>query len=197
MIDFKICQEGGIMNDYKDKIVQISDPADPTRCQALAGENQCMNQSVKFPDGTFGTACPVHGGARQFKEWEKTQLKNYQLTKFRQRIGQMSNSDNIKSLRDEIGILRMMLESQINRCSNEYDLLLASHKISDMIDKINKLVTSCHKIEGSMGQLLDKQAILQFAAEVVEIVSKNIEDKVIIEKIADEIMKALARDGDE
>lgn len=182
---------------FNDKIFRISDPADPNRCQANGVQgNQCLNKAIKLPDGSYGTVCAAHGGAKQYMKTKREELKNYNLTIFRSRIGKMANSEGIKSLRDEIGILRVMLESLINRCEDETELLLQSHRISDMIDKISRLVTGCHKIEGSMGQLLDKQAILQFAAEVINIISSNITDKVTLEKIADEIMDALSRDKD-
>lgn len=179
---------------YKDKIHKISSPDDPNRCQAgnnITGE-QCINKGVLLPDGSYGKYCAIHGGVSEIENIKTAELKNYNLTKFRARISQMANSEGIKSLRDEIGIMRMMLETLINRCEDETELLISSSRISDLIDKINKLVASCHKIEGSMGQLLDKQAILQFAAEVVEIISQNIDDKIILNKIADEIMVALS-----
>ena len=171
---------------------------DPHRCQAVRHNgNQCINEAVQFEDGSYGKNCIVHGGASQLESEQKNKLRNYNLTKFRARIYDKANSEHIKSLRDEIGILRMVLETHINRCTDDTSLLLESHKISDMIDKISKLVTACHKIEGAMGQLLDKQMILQFAAEVVEIVGNNIADKILLEKISNGIMGIIGRLGDE
>ena len=59
----------------------------------------------------------------------------------------------------------MILEEVLNKCKDSKDLILKSSVISDLVVKVEKLVSSCHKMEGSMGQLLDKSAILQFAAE--------------------------------
>jgi len=42
-----------------------------------------------------------------------------------------------------------------------------------------------------MGQLVDKAALLQFAHQVVSIISKHIEDSAVLSQIADEILDIL------
>jgi hypothetical protein len=73
--------------------------------------------------------------------------------------------------------------------------MLNSGAIGDMVLKIEKLVSSCHKLEGLMGQLLDKQAILQFAGEVIDIIGEECADTTIVEKIGGRIMLAITRVG--
>jgi hypothetical protein len=90
------------------------------------------------------------------------------------------------------------MEDRLNRCEDEADLLLQSHTISDLVMKIDKVVKSCHQLEGSMGQLLDKQAILQFASEVIGVISialEGQEDK--ISEIADGIVTIVGRIGND
>jgi len=83
------------------------------------------------------------------------------------------------------------LEVQINSCNDSVELMLSSGPISDLVLKIEKVVSSCHKLEGSMGQLVDKAALLQFAHQVVSIISKHIEDSAVLSQIADEILDIL------
>lgn len=142
---------------------------DPTRCQAMTSKGQCLNQSV-----LGGKSCVVHGGASTLRAQEASGLQNYHLTKFRAEIERQANAPAIKSLRDEIAILRASLEIRLNRCSDETELILQSGPISEMIMKIEKVVASCHKLEGAMGQLLDKQAILQFASEVITTINTTL-----------------------
>jgi hypothetical protein len=78
------------------------------------------------------------------------------------------------------------------------DLILQSSKIADLAMKLEKLVSSCHKLEGSMGKLMDKSAILQFAAEIVEIIGKELQgDEEKISAIGEQIFHAVGRIGDQ
>ena len=138
----------------------------------------------------------MHGGNKQIASQEAKSLRNYQLTCFRAKLERHSTSDNIKSLRDEIGILRMVLETRLNQCENEMDLLLHSGPISDMVLKIDRL-NSCHKLEGLMGQLLDKTAIIQFANVVIDIIGEEIADQSAINRIADRIIAGMQENSSE
>jgi len=158
------------------------EPDSPNRCQAMTKNGQCLCQKTK--DTNY---CPAHGGARNE---DKKELKNYRLTKYKADIQRMSESSNIKSLREEIGILRTMLEEMINE--SDGNLFLMVGPISTLVMNIKSTVESCHKIEGSMGQLIDKQAILQFASELIGIISTELEgEDEKINRIADQIMERI------
>jgi len=142
------------------------------------------------------TFCICHGGSTQRNAQKKQHESNYRLTKWQARLEQKASATGIKSLRDEVGILRMLLEEQLNKCEDTTDLLIHSGRISDLAMKLEKLVASCHKLEGSMGDLLDKTAILQFASEIVESVSDELKgDEKKINAIANKIMAAVGRIG--
>lgn len=174
-----------------DDIKRVPYPEHLERCEGIDANGQCFNYRVegrKF--------CKYHGAKQHVVEEKK--LKNYMLDKWRAQVQRHSSSSHIKDLREEIGILRMLLESRLNECKSNTDLLLNSHVISDMVLKIDKLVTSCHKIEGSLGELLDKTTILQFANVVIEIVSSEVEDQKTLNTIGDKILGAigsLSNDG--
>ena len=108
---------------------------------------------------------------------KKENYRNYQLDRFKDRLEFHATSPKIKDLRDEIAICRMVLESTLNGCADNFDLHMKSKEISELLGKINLLVNSCHKLEGSMGQLLDKQTILHFATKVVDILSEELQDQ--------------------
>lgn len=168
---------------------------DPHRCQAVNARGQCWNQAVEH-DGTFGTHCLAHGGNKQINAMKTSSKNNYRLTKWQAQLERHSGSDQLKSLRDEIGILRMILEEKLNQCQTNLDLMLHSHQISDLVVKIDKVVTSCHKLEGSMGQLLDKQAILQFAMVVIDIISTTLKDNPeAIDEISNKILAEIGQIG--
>jgi len=147
---------------------------------------QCHNESVEG-----GTTCQAHGGCMQLAHANNLELRNFRLTKFRADIGRLANSDNIKSLRDEIGILRMILESLINRCGDVTELLINGAQIGDLVGKIEKLVASCHKIEGSTGELLDKQILIRFTDSVISVISTEVADAATVGRITDKLIEAL------
>lgn len=150
---------------------------DPNRCQGIYKHGQCPFMADQTPDGSYLKFCGMHKG-RSDTEVEKTAIRNYRLTKFRAQIEEKADSGAIKSLREEIGITRQVLETFINRCEDETDLMIHSNKISDLVLKIEKLVSSCHRLERSTGQLLDKTAIIQVAGMFVDIVSEYVPEDV-------------------
>ena len=179
-------------------IYKMDGPDDPNRCQAMRHDGQCTNKAVKIDGDTYGTHCLVHGGNKQIASQEKKKLRIYNIGKFQAQLEKMADSPILKSLHEEVGLLRMMLETIITRCETDVDLIINSHVISDLILKIEKTVVSTNKLEKSMGQHLDKAAILQFASEVVNIVGKVLdgeEDK--INQIANGILEIVGRISEE
>ena len=162
---------------------------DPNRCQAVTKAGQCPSKSE--PESNY---CSAHGGIKAAQSVERQNIRNYQVAKWQAKIQRHSSSENVKSLREEIGILRMTLEERLNSIENTTDLLLQSAAISDLVMKIEKVVSSCHKLEGSMGELLDKQALLQFAQSVINIIGTEIEDKEAVDRVANKILKELGTD---
>ena len=165
---------------------------DPRRCQAVNSQGQCRLIATVNDDGTYNANCAAHGGAGQANQVKRKELRNYQLDRWRAKLIAKSENSNIKSLRDEIGILRIIMEERLNRCKDAHDLILQSGPISDLVLKIDKVVNSCHKLEASMGELLDKSALLQFAGEVIQIVGRYVPDD-DLPKVADEIIESLQR----
>jgi hypothetical protein len=135
----------------------------------------------------------MHGGNKGAEAEAKRGLRNYQLTKFNARLQQLGDSGEIKSLRDEIAILRMIMEERLNQCRDTMDLIYQSGPISDLVLKIEKVVTSCHKLELSAGSLLDKQAIMQFGSELISLLSREIKDEVTLSRISEAIYATIAR----
>ncbi len=154
---------------------------DPRRCQAMAKAGQCI--LVKCDDSEY---CPIHGGAKKQKALAKQNFRNYQSEIYRRRLDRFAEGDGLKSLRDEIAILRMMNESMLNRCTDDHELILKCTPIADLVMKINTLVISCQKMDISLGTMMDKAQATQMMAEVINSISRHVdEDKLdaIIEDI--------------
>ena len=161
-------------------IEPITHPADPRRCQSMSpGKGQCFNVHVEGSNH-----CIVHGGS-------VGKRKNYILKLFKRRIEDKAQSPDVKSLRDEIGILRLLLETIINSCNSDTELILQVGPIGDLVSKIERTVACCHKLESSMGKLLDKASILQFAGSIITILSEEIDDPDLLNVIATKITGAM------
>ncbi len=173
------------MSDFDAKW-ERADDEDLDRCQAIAGGGQCNLRAV--PGSKF---CPAHGGNRAFLANKKEEMRNYRLSKFKKRLMELGNSDNVTSLRDEVAILRIMIEEKINSCEDAHDLMLISSPLSDLIMKVEKVVVSCNKLESKLGNLLDRTKALQFAQIIVQIIGNYVTDEEQLDKISSEILQAL------
>ena len=168
------------------EMIKVIEPDDPNRCQGTWEYGQCPYKAV--PNGTFCMRC---GGNKQLDKIEKESTDMYRVDMFRARIAKMKGNSEVKSLSNEVAILRMVLEEQLNGCQNETDLILHSARISDLIIKIDKLVVSCHKLEKNLGQHLDKSALLQFASEVVALIGDKVANKDEVQAVADGILQII------
>ena len=166
--------------------IKITDPASPTRCQGITSNGQCINESV---DST--TRCSLHGANMQLKSIEEKSLKNYRLTKFNAQVQRMSNTSGLKTLSEEIGILRVIMEEKLNQCTDVTELMMQSHTISDLAMKIEKMVVSCSKLESTLGQTMDKAALLSFGSKVIQIIGENITDPDVLDTIGTSIVNLL------
>jgi hypothetical protein len=167
------------------KITRITDDNDPNRCEFVHAKGQCLY--VKIPGQRF---CPQHGSNSVAASANRAH-RNYNLARIQGDVDKKMGSPEIKSLREEISILRVMLERQMNGITDDYELIANSAKISDMICKIQGLVTACHKIEVQSGFLMDKNAILQITAIILNVITNRVTDPDIIDILSDEIPTAI------
>lgn len=158
------------------------------RCIATVKTGQCPYCKIDHTD-----YCPMHGSNKGSIAQNEETKRNYQLRRWKNRVNDFADNDQIKSLREEVGILRMVMEEILNKCEDSTDLLMASHRISDTAMKIEKLVVSCDKLENRMGQLLSKRAVVQLAGEYVQIINNYVTDPDTIEHISEEMIDATKR----
>lgn len=145
---------------------QRVEDTDPERCQGNNAFGQCKLRACR------GTVyCQMHAGFGQVSA-ERKEIRNYRLNQFQQRMEHFADSSKVKCLKEEIGILRMVLEGIINQCRNDVDLEIRSGKIADLVVKVEKLVSTCQRMEQQTGMLLDKSAALKIADNIVEIIGK-------------------------
>ncbi len=172
---------------------RVTDEFDPNRCQGVNGGasgGQCLFKAI-----TPSKFCSRHGGSNHVRAEKAEKVRNYNLGKWRARIHQFADSPEVKSLREEIGIVRLMIEEIINKCEDTNDLIIYSNRLQDLIQQAEKLVVSCHKLEQSTGVLLDKASILVVCDSMVKIIGEHVEDSEALEVIAAKFIETVAKMG--
>lgn len=169
-----------------DKEYKRVEEDDPRRCQGITARGQC-----DFGASAGSEYCPIHGANKQLEATEKKEVRNLLLMKYKQEIKRLGSSEHVMSLRDEIGVLRMMLEKLLNACRGDADLMLFSPQLGELVMKIGKIVTDCHKIEERTGQLLSREELGAFALKVIELVNDNVKDPEARRVIGEGIMAAI------
>ncbi len=158
-------------------------PDDPRRCQGTTPHGQCPLEALPYKQ-----FCHVHIRLSAVGHRNEQEQSKFRLRKWQARVDEFAIHPEAKTLQDEIGILRMLLEEIINSCNDSTMLVLNSHKISDIVTRIEKLVSSCHKLERATGALLDKNTIMMFITRLIEVIGTHVKDPAALQSIGDVIV---------
>lgn len=165
---------------------------DIERCHGAAPTHgQCP--FAKVPGSNY---CPRHGGTVALNSAAVKSAFKYRLNKFQARYEEQAGNPTIKSLRDEIGVSRVLLEEVFNKIDTEGDgdkltMLVLLPQITGILHLIKGLVESCDKLETKFGMTLDKSQVVQIGITIVNILSQHISDEAALERVADEVMIAI------
>lgn len=153
------------------QITRVTDPADPTRCKAAAPTGQCMNQAERGAD-----YCIAHNGGRGTALAQDKRTYHLTTLRDRTRLAELADSDSVKSLRDEIGLARMLIERRFNLIREDKDLLLHSGEIHRMLLTVERLVKSADSIEQKLGVQLSRETALRITKDIIEAVIDELQD---------------------
>ena len=162
-----------------DDIYRVNDSRDQDRCQASAGTHQCMNKTY---EGT--EYCKAHGGASIAARTEKSAIHKFRKMKWYDAIKDEYDQNSIKSLHGEVAVLKMLLTNMLGRINDEHALMMQTSAVADLITKIDKVVSSCHKLDKELSLLVDQATVMQFATTISEIVMQELNTPEDREKLA-------------
>lgn len=181
----------------QDKWEKIKD-GDPNQCQATTAQGQCpfravgtLNQQTGIWDGA--KYCPRHGGNSGDAKQAKSEHRQYLSAMWQERIGFQADHPKIKSLREEIGILRMTLESKLNLCRDETELQMRAQSITELVREISKVVKTCHVLDRDMNTLLDKTQALEWVQELVTLIAQYVPEESTLADISKAMIDSLER----
>ena len=165
---------------------RVTDLSDPRRCQGKAPDGQCRNLSV-----TGSEYCEVHGGRDMTEAHNKRGFLLAKAEDMTRLAGLSQELEPVKELHDAIALQHMLIEKRWNLIKSDADLLMGCAPLNQLIQTMEKLVNSCHKIETNLGELLARQAVLSLAKEMVSIVVDELEGVENYEEIIDRITTRL------
>ena len=149
------------------EIERVNTKDDPRRCHGALPGGQCLNISVEGTHHCLECANTdsVAAGRQQ-----------YLLTKprFQVRMAELGRAEEIKSLRDEVAIARMLVEERLNKINNDQDLFSSCGAINTLLLTIEKLVSRSHILEQNLGQLYHKSTIVQMMQAFVSVVDEEV-----------------------
>ena len=164
----------------------VSDPADPRRCKASAGSSQCRDLAA--PGADF---CLSHQGVDQTNA-QSTRLYLLAKADSQKRLLQLADHEEIRSLREEIAIIRMLIEGRMNLIKSDNDLLIQSGAINSLVLTVERLVKSAHTIEQQLGILLSKSAVIALGQTICKIIVEELDGIERYEEIVDSIMTRIS-----
>lgn len=147
---------------------------------------QCPNMCIEGSEH-----CAVHGGLVDAESARKKQYEQTKLEFWLQQIKKETESDTSRSLKEEIGILKILLKSHLGMCNGHNDLIIYSAQIQSVILSIEKVLSSFVKIEKTMGELLNREELAVFADTVIRIIAKEVKDPEIIDNISKQILEVI------
>lgn len=169
---------------------RITSDDDPERCHAVnvgMSKDQCKLKAI--PGSKF---CALHGGIGVETAAKKQALANYRLQQYSERVADFANSSEVKNLREEIGITRMVLETLLNNCKKTTELLAYSDKISNLVGQVSRLIETAQKLEEKNNNLLDRKVIIVIADSIVTIIGQYISDPDKVNEIGAKICESIA-----
>jgi hypothetical protein len=161
---------------------RVTDLADPRRCKGSQPDGQCQNVAEDGSD-----YCRACGGISQAPA---RRLRQYLLAKAQDstRLAQFAEHEEVKSLRDEIALARMLIERRFNLIQNDADLISACGSLNTLLLTVERLVKSAHAIEKSLGALLARNAVLRVGQQICQIIVERLEGIQNYERIVDGII---------
>jgi hypothetical protein len=157
------------------------------RCEHTSSTGQCNSNAVEG-----GRFCPTHSRDPQVGLKRQYMLNK---AKYRQRYSEFAESDDLRTLKDEISILRMVMEERLNMIGNDSDMLAACGQITSLAVTIERLVKSCHTLESRLGSLLAKPTLLGIANDIVQILLQELESQpdyeLLVDRISEKILKVI------
>ncbi len=169
-------------------------PDDPQRCQANNSHGQC--EFLSSPPSQY---CDTHARKMSASK-HKARVQHYLINDpdLQESMKRQSEIEEVRSLREEIHLVRSMVERRLNMVEDDDrgGMLLAFSNVNTYMQTLEKLISSCHRMEVSLGSLLTKASVFSLGQEIVLILAEELKDiddyETIIDRISEQVVVAIA-----
>lgn len=174
----------------------MSNVANPeNRCQRTGPFGQCSDEKVPDTD-----LCKRHGGGAVSKR-QTVRMYDLAQAELKGLYGQMSDREDILSLRAEVALIRAAIQ-KFSNLMGQSDVSFESkiNTFNNLLLTAKALIGECVKVEKSAGLTVDRAALLQFASAVIQICGEETADlpdsREVLERIASRIIDAVKSAGE-
>jgi len=161
---------------------RVDDPADSRRCKSPTPTGQCWNVAEEGSDH-----CLAHAPRPTISPTKRIYL--LQRADEQKRLAELADHDEVKSLREEIALTRMMIEMWQNEMKTDTDRMLKWPACERAIQTVHRLVKDCFVIEQNLGSLMSTKTAMRLANTIVQIVIDRLEGIDDYELIVDDIIQ--------
>ena len=126
---------------------------------------------------------------------EADRLRGYRLNDpdLKERFDYHSREGMLGSLRQEVTLLRSMIEQRLDLARTEADKVAAFNVVTPAINSLDKLVNSIVKLERTTNMVLEKDAAKNLAEGIVQVLTEELRGQdTIIDRIAKKIAGLVA-----
>jgi hypothetical protein len=169
----------------------VTDLADPRRCKAGTATGQCLAVAADGSDYCVAHHGVDRGQGRRMRKYLLATAEDQGL------LAKYADDDELKSLREEIGLTRVMIQNTMAGALSEVEKINAYAKVNGYLLTLEKLMKTCHTLDQSMGNLIGKPALRRLGRELAQVVVDRLEGVANYESIVESVLCDFARIIDE
>jgi uncharacterized protein YunC (DUF1805 family) len=164
---------------------ELIDISDTRRCQSSSHKGQCTEISVLGTDH-----CVKH---TNLEKVNAVRTRKYFLSTADQSLYEHYADDNqLTSLRDEIAILRMMMQNTLSTAQSEVERVNAYSKVNYFILSLERVMKTCISLEMKLNELVGKAALMRLGQQLCQILVNRLTGVPNYEQLIDAIIKDMA-----
>lgn len=170
-------------------------PADPyNRCQRTGPFGQCGEEKVPGTD-----FCPSHGG-RAAASKAKRRMYELAQAELQGLYGSMADREDVLSLREEVALCRMAIQKWASLMNSDTAVESKINTFNTLLLTAKTLIAECQKVEKTSGLVVERAALLNYAAELIQICGEVLENvpghQELLEQIAARVIDAVKTAGE-
>ena len=155
------------------------------RCQHTGVRGSCVQTAI---DGS--AYCEIHST-------EADRLKGYRLQdpELRRRFDELSRDASLETVKQEVLLLRVLIEDRLNFCKNAAERASALQYVTSSLATVDKLLNSLERLQRAASITLDKPTLSRLSEKIINILLDNLGDlpdrDEIVDRVAAEIAQAV------